>query len=122
MKRAMPWLRASDDPACRAWAELEILCASMFVELTVDGHLTDNGQPRRLLTEYRLLRQTQLSYERELGMTPQARMQLQVGDSRSRALDVTAELERGRQARLAAQARQSSQAASGGDNDPDEGG
>jgi hypothetical protein len=121
VKKVMPWLSPADEPTLRAWAELEIIGSAIFMDLAVKGWATDNGQPRRLLTEYRLLRQTQLLYERELGMTPQARMQLQVGDSRSRALDVSAELERGRQARLAAQARQSRSKASDEDTDADEG-
>jgi hypothetical protein len=103
----MPWLDASDEPAARAWAEFEILAAGAFVELTTNGILTAGGDsPRRLLSEFRQLRQAQLAYERELGMTPAARMSLQVGDSRSRALDFTAQLAEGRRLRIAHEARQ----------------
>jgi len=87
MQVAMPWLSPSDLPACRAWAELEILGAHVFADLATKGITTDKGEPRRLLSEYRQLRQTQLSYERDLGMTPAARVSLNVGVSRSRALD-----------------------------------
>lgn len=70
MCAAMPWIEQSDVPACRAWAELEILSAMVFVELDHNGILNAQGQPRRLLSEFQRLRQVQLSYERELGMTP----------------------------------------------------
>jgi hypothetical protein len=36
------------------------------------------GDPRRLLRDYRQLRSAQLAYERELGMTPASRRVLQV--------------------------------------------
>jgi hypothetical protein len=106
MRAVMPWLDPSDEPTCRVWAELEILGAGMFVELTANGIVTEKGEPRRLLTEFRQLRTAQFSFERELGMTPAARMTLQVGDSRSRALDLTAQIAEGRKLRLAAEARQ----------------
>jgi hypothetical protein len=87
MQIAMPWLTPSDLPACRAWGELEILGATAFADLLTRGINNDAGEPRRLLSEYRQLRQTQLSYESQLGMTPAARMTLKVGASRSKALD-----------------------------------
>jgi hypothetical protein len=69
---------------------MEILAAGMRLELSANGHTTDNGDPRRLLTEYRLLRQAQLQFQQTLGMSPQARMAMKVGDSRSRAYDLAA--------------------------------
>src|SRR5271155_5128641 len=72
MRAEMPWLESSDFPACRAWAELEILCANAFSELLVSGLLNVEGEPRRLLMDFRQLRQVQLAYARELGMTPAA--------------------------------------------------
>ena len=38
----------------------------------MNGITTGQGEPRRLLSEYRQLRATQLAYARELAMTPQA--------------------------------------------------
>jgi hypothetical protein len=89
MRAAMPWLEPSDLPACRAWAELEILGAHAFSELVGTGLLNAHGEPRRLLTDYRQLRQAQLSYERELGMTPAARMAMKASGTRA-ALDFVA--------------------------------
>src|SRR2546422_2007541 len=88
MHAAMPWLEPADLPACRAWAELELLGARAFAELEANGITNAKGEPRRLLAEFRQLRQAQLAYERDLGMTPAARMSLRLGDSRARTQDV----------------------------------
>jgi hypothetical protein len=79
MRAVMDWLEPSDEPTCRAWAELELLSARAFAELEANGLTNAAGEPRRLLGEYRQLRQAQLAYERELGMTPLARASLGVG-------------------------------------------
>ena len=92
MRQAMPWLADADLPACRAWAEMELLGAHAFADLETNGLATEKGEPRRLLAEYRQLRQAQLAYERDLGMTPLARMSLRVGDSKARATDVVTAL------------------------------
>jgi hypothetical protein len=83
MRAGMPWLEPSDLPACRAWAELEILGAHAFSELVGAGLLNGEGEPRRLLTDYRQLRQVQLSYERELGMTPAARLAMKASGTKA---------------------------------------
>ena len=88
MQAVMPWLDPADDPACRAWAELEILGANAFADLIERGLTNTEGDPRRLLGEFRMIRQAQLAYERDLGMTPAARMTLRIGDSRAKALDL----------------------------------
>ena len=90
MHAAMPWLAAADLPACRAWAELEILGARAFAELEENGITNAAGEPRRLLGEFRQLRQAQLAFERDLGMTPSSRMTLRVGGARARSLDLVA--------------------------------
>lgn len=105
VRQQMPWLDPADEPAMRAWAELEILAAGMFLDLTNAGFLSESGEPRRLLTEYRQYRHAQLAYERELGMTPASRSALQVDDSRARALDISAQLAEGRKLREAADGR-----------------
>jgi hypothetical protein len=89
MRAEMPSLESSDLPACRAWAELEILGANAFSELVGSGLLNAEGEPRRLLTDFRQLRQVQLSYEKELGMTPAARMAIKASGTRA-ALDLVA--------------------------------
>lgn len=87
LRTVMPWLEQSDLPACRAWAELEILSTTVFAELHRNGILNTEGEPRRLISEFRQLRQTQLAFERELGMTPAARMAIKVNGTRA-ALDL----------------------------------
>jgi hypothetical protein len=87
MLNVMDWLEPADEPACRAWAQLEILADSAFIILQTIGIIDRAGNPKRLLTDFRQLRQAQLAYERELGMTPQARMQLQANGTRA-ALDL----------------------------------
>ncbi len=76
MRIAMPWIEDSDEPACRAWAQLEVMASKAYAELRDHGLLGAGGEPRRLLSEFKGLRSTQLSYERELGMTPASRMAL----------------------------------------------
>jgi hypothetical protein len=88
MQIAMPWVSPVDLPAMRAWAEMEILGSNIFAELHLNGVTTSSGEPRRLLGELRMLRTAQLAYERDLGMTPSARMSLRVGSARAQALSV----------------------------------
>jgi hypothetical protein len=52
MRVAMPWLEDSDVPACRAWAQLEILQRSAFAFLRTIGIITQEGAPRRFLTDF----------------------------------------------------------------------
>ncbi len=87
MRAEMPWLESSDLPACRAWAELGILGACAFNELVDGGLLNAEGEPRRLLSDFRQLRQLQLAYERDLGMTPAARMAIKASGTKA-ALDL----------------------------------
>jgi hypothetical protein len=47
------------------------------------GVLNDQGEGRRLLDDYRKLRQTQAVYARELGMTPAARMAIKATGKRT---------------------------------------
>jgi hypothetical protein len=45
LQAVMPWLEQSDLPACRAWAELEILSTMVFAELYRKGILNGDGKP-----------------------------------------------------------------------------
>ena len=91
----LPWLEPSDEPAVRAWCELEILAANVVSDLLTRGHANDeSGEPRRLLDEYRRLKLAQLAYARELGMTPAARAALGLTVAQSRHEDVAAQLAR----------------------------
>jgi hypothetical protein len=87
LRGVMSWLEQSDLPAARAWAELEILATTVFAELHRNGPLNSEGEPRRLISEYRQLRATQLVFERELGMTPAACMAIKANGTRA-ALDL----------------------------------
>jgi hypothetical protein len=53
MRAVMPWIEESDLPACRAWAEMEILSAMAFAELHLNRVTNAEGEPRRLLTDFR---------------------------------------------------------------------
>jgi len=86
-RRAMPWLATSDMPTLRGWCELEILCASCFAHLMADGPWRGDGDPKRLLTEYRQLRQAQLQYATALGMTPASRTQLGLATTKTETLE-----------------------------------
>jgi len=93
MHQAMPWLQASDEPTCRAWAELEYVCAEIFVLLRKEGLINPGtNEPRRLLSEYRAMRATQLQYARELGMTPAARAALGLTVAQGQHADLASEL------------------------------
>jgi hypothetical protein len=74
MRQAMPWLEPSDWPTCRAWAELEFLAGQVYAALRALGVLNKAGEARRLLDDYRRLRQAQLQYATALGMSPAARI------------------------------------------------
>jgi len=76
MRALCPWLVESDGPACRAWAEMEILATVIYGRLRDEGLTTIAGEPRKLLAEYRAVRSAQLGIARELGLTPAARRQL----------------------------------------------
>lgn len=82
LREAMPWLEPADEPAVRAWAQLEVLGALVFQELRTNGVTNGQGEPRRLLAEFRQLRTAQLGYTRELGLTPAAREALGVARRR----------------------------------------
>lgn len=87
MRVTMPWLEPSDMPAARAWAELEVLTGQVYATLRSIGIANGKGEPRRLLTDYRQLRQAQLTFARELGMTPAARMAIKA-TSTNQAIDL----------------------------------
>jgi len=73
MYRTMSWLTEADRPAARAWAELEVIGAACFGDLMERGIAGEDGTPRKMLGDWRLLKQTQLAYEAALGMLPSSR-------------------------------------------------
>lgn len=91
MTVAMPWLEPTDIPACRAWAEFEVLAGQVYAALRAMGVVNAKGEGRRLLHDYRLLRQAQAIFARELGLTPAARMALKTS-GHGAEIDITARL------------------------------
>ncbi|MGD1027026.1 MAG: hypothetical protein ABR989_04690 [Candidatus Binatus soli] len=71
--RAMKWLSTADRPTLRSWAELVIVTSQAFNNLMGEGILQKDGDPRRLLKDFRQLKLAQLRYEEALLMTPAAR-------------------------------------------------
>jgi hypothetical protein len=95
MRAAMPWLEDADVPACRSWAELEIIGASLFTGImkagaTIGSKKDGDVGARRLVEDHRKNQLAKLALERELGMTPLARSTLKVNRDNS-ALDLAAQ-------------------------------
>jgi phage terminase small subunit len=93
MRARMPWLEDSDLPVYRAWAKLEVLSTRLYAELRERGLINSKGESRQLLNHDRTMRQTQLGFARELGMTPAARIAMQT-NSRNMDVDIEAALGR----------------------------
>lgn len=87
MQEVMPWLTPSDEPAMRAWAEIECLASRCYVILKEGQIVNGKGEPHRLLKDFRQLLQAQLQYANALGMTPAARSSIGANNT-SNALDV----------------------------------
>src|SRR5258708_22815429 len=63
MRDLCPWFEESDVPACKAWAELEVLGSLVFAAIMAgDDLLNAKGEPKKLLDTYRALRLAQLSH------------------------------------------------------------
>jgi hypothetical protein len=90
-RAVMPWLGDVDVPALRAWAELEVLSRQAYDKLRERGIVADDGTPYALVDVYQRLRKAQLSFERELAMTPKSRSDIQSGGRSPLPLDATYE-------------------------------
>jgi Phage terminase, small subunit len=60
-----------------------VLSREAYAKLHEDGILNAEGQPRALLDVYQRLRKTQLTFEREFGMTPASRAALRTNGRRT---------------------------------------
>jgi hypothetical protein len=69
VRATLPWLQPSDEPAVKAWCELEYVTARLFADVLAKGEAGTTDLYRRVKT-------LQLAYERELGMTPASRAEL----------------------------------------------
>jgi phage terminase small subunit len=88
LRDVAPWLEPSDESTARAYCELEILSAAIFARLSQTGptRVTTDGKDlevRRLVDAHRQMKQAQLAYARELGLTPLARAALKVAGSKA---------------------------------------
>lgn len=88
LRLVVPWLEPSDESTARAYCELEILSAAIFASLTKTGttRVSADGKDlevRALVDAHRQMKQAQLAYARELGLTPLARAALKVAGTRS---------------------------------------
>jgi hypothetical protein len=81
MRKVCPWLSDSDIPACRGWAQLQILGDLIFSRLRNEGPITSSGEAKKLVAEFRALKAAELTDSRELGLTPAARKAM-AGDGR----------------------------------------
>ena len=89
----LPWLQPSDEPAVRAWCELELVTARLFADVL------EKAEPGTT-DLYRRVKTLQLAYERELGMTPASRAEL--GLTTTRSLNIAEEFARMHRERNAA--------------------
>lgn len=75
MMERMPWLKPSDVPVARHWAQLEIIGDQCYAALRTMGAINpETGEIRRLVDDFRRLRATQMQLENSLGMTPASRV------------------------------------------------
>jgi phage terminase small subunit len=94
VRAVMPWLEPADAPTVRAWCELEYLAGQVYAALRALGTVNKQGETRRLVDDYRKLRQTQIVLSRELGMTPASRMAIKASGRRA-PLDLAAAMANG---------------------------
>jgi hypothetical protein len=93
----LPWLKPTDEPSVRAWAQAEIMATELYACLIHEGLLNADGKVTGLLAEWRRTKELQLRLERELGMTPASRAALGVDVARGRAIDLATEIARARE-------------------------
>ena len=91
LRRTMPWFERSDDVALKSLAEIEHVSSLCFMELLRVGVLGKDDSGRRLLSDYRLLKATELAYLNALGATPEGRL-LQRSHATGAALNLAAAL------------------------------
>jgi hypothetical protein len=70
-------------PACRSWAEAEVVGVGLFAAIMKGGaiHELPGGDigARRVVNDWRQIKLLQLAYQKELGMLPTTRKLLQEG-------------------------------------------
>jgi hypothetical protein len=85
MFQIMPWLQPVDRPTAKACAQIEFLADQVFIQLKSHSVFNSDDEARRLLGEFRQLRQAQLSYADRLGMTPAGRISPAISSRQSTA-------------------------------------
>jgi len=81
-RRLGPWLKQTDLPALKAFAQLERLSAEAYEKIRRDGLVRADGTPHPLLERFNSLRRTQALYLQMLGLSPGARRELLAGRER----------------------------------------
>ncbi|MGO9264676.1 MAG: hypothetical protein ACLQBA_07265 [Candidatus Binataceae bacterium] len=76
LRKVCAWIADSDTPTCRGWAQAAILAEACYAALRDGDFVTESGEPKKLLGEFRALRSLELSFAKELGLTPASRRQL----------------------------------------------
>jgi hypothetical protein len=76
VRAILPWFSESDGPAVRTWAEYEILCGQVFAAIRTGGVVSENGLIKRLVNDYRQMRNAQFLWATAIGLTPSSRLAL----------------------------------------------
>ena len=75
----------------RSYCEIEVMAKDIFADIRAKGAVfTDeegNIRSRSIVSEYRNMKRVSLAFARDLGLTPVARKQFQLGHNRERDLD-----------------------------------
>jgi hypothetical protein len=70
----------------RGFCELEILSRQAYSPLRAFGILNKTGEARRLMNDYRLLRQTHTQVAAQLALMPAARMTIKADGTAQRSM------------------------------------
>ena len=91
LRKLAPRLQPSDLPVARSYCEIEVMAKDIFADIRAKGAVfTDeegNIRSRSIVSEYRNMKRVSLAFARDLGLTPVARKQFQLGHNRERDLD-----------------------------------
>jgi hypothetical protein len=83
MRELCPWIEMQDLPLLRRWAEIELHASRIHAFLKLIGEVNNQGDPRRLINELRMLAQTQASIGAQLGLSPASRMAIKATGTRA---------------------------------------
>ncbi len=88
--RLAPWLGPQDVGAvtvrAQVWRHLRRLSEEVMARLGLGAYLRQDGEPRKILSEFRALAMVLLRYDEALGLTPGSRLGLGIDTARMRGL------------------------------------